>query len=313
MRVWFILLGVCYCCALFGQDRHAERSLRKAGKGKPIEKVRTRYLEEVRSVSYRQYADSVFPNEALLRLKNLESVFVVGRTWEQQRKRIGVPPIRLRIDTVKLKELAHLKYVSLSGFNLSVPPEGLASIAGLQGLEIFQCMLDSLPKDVGRMRYLRALALRVNYLGSLPPEIAELDSLRSIDLNNDHFREVPLELTGCASLERIYLSNDESGHMDREGAEREFFTIGFDWPFPLCANHIDWRTDEPQLSVLLEGPKLEYIRLHARDRRDQKAARAKLGSKKIRFRSPSFLDSAPDPSVPYDPDQRKCICARRGH
>ncbi|MEO8590818.1 MAG: hypothetical protein ABI432_15690 [Flavobacteriales bacterium] len=322
MRALFVL-GILLCCAFCSeaQDRHAEKALRKAMKGKPIERVKARNWERQRSVVCLDYTDTVFPNEALLRLKNIESVHMRGLTYERKRKVFAVPPIRLRIDTVKLKQLTCLKYVSLSGFDLRIPPEGLSVITDLEGLDLTLCHLESMPKDIGRMRKLRALVLRLNYLSDLPQEMAELDSLRSIDMVNNHFRHLPTALAGCASLERIYLSNDEIGDR-KDGYEQEWAKISFDWPFPLCANHIDWRASAPELKALLDLPRLEFIRLHARLCKDQKIAREELGSSKIHFRKPFYcpdrfwgrvMSGPPDPPTPYDPGQRKCTCARMGH
>ncbi len=322
MRGLLIFLGLWCCCGAIAQDKRAERNLRKARNGKAIEQVKPRKWEKVRAVTCLQYTDSVFPNEALLRLKNVESIYLWGRTWKRERKYIPLPPIPLRIDTVALKRLPHLKYVSLRCFDLRKPPTGLSSITGLEGLEMNVCLLDSLPDDIGRMRNLRALDLRLNYLKDLPPEIAELDSLRSINLVNNHFRRVPVELAGCVSLERIYLSNDETGHGIDHGYEPEYQLVNWDWDFPLCSNHIDWRGQLPALRALLDLPRLEYIRLHARGCKEQKAAQAELASEKIRFSKPMLgcpdrwlgrlMAGSPTPP-PYAPDAKDCTCAGMGY
>lgn len=318
-RTWFLLLGLCCVLSVVGQDKRAEKRLRKAGGTEYYHSMKERKWEKVRAVTYIHYADSVFPNDELLRLKNIESVNVWGRTWKRDHKYTSLPPIRLRIDTVKLKQLPHLKYVSLWRFDLSVPPEGFSALTGLEGLDMSACHLDSLPKDIGRMRNLRALVLRLNYLKQLPPGIADLDSLRSIDLVNNHFREVPIVLAGCASLERIHLDNGETGHGMHDGYELEYSGPAYDWPFPLCANHIMWRQSKPGLSALLNLPHLDYIRLHAQGCKQQKIAQAEFGSGKIRFRKPlecpdrwfgrAMAGRSREP-LPNDPEQRNCTCAR---
>jgi hypothetical protein len=321
MRLWLVIfaLGFMDQCTQ-GQDRSTEKVLRQSLHAKDIQHVKKRQWERVRTVTYHDYADSVFPNEALLRLKNLEAVSVWGRTMVRERRMVAVPPIVLRVDTVKLKELPRLKHVSLSCFDMRFPPEGLSAIAELEGLSLSICHLERLPKDIGRMRSLRALDLRVNYLDSLPPEIADLDSLRSIDLVNNHFRRVPMTLAGCASLERIHLQNDEGGHADY-GIEKEWVTTSFNWPFPVCANHIDWRASRAELEILLQQPQLEFIRLHARDCRGERIAQLELDSKKIQFRKPfecpdrlvgRLISAAPKAPMPLDMDQRKCICTGLG-
>ena len=153
-----------------------------------------------RKVEVYNYSDSVFPNKELLKLKNVENICL----------RASMPPIKrlmdnrsikrlkdirpnmgdstyafskIRIDTIALKQLTHLKYLTIVGFDFDRCLKDIFVVKNLAGLAINFCSISFIPKEIAQLNNLEILDLRLNDINSLPQEINQLDNLKVFDFS----------------------------------------------------------------------------------------------------------------------------------
>ncbi|HRH36727.1 MAG TPA: hypothetical protein PK760_00185 [Flavobacteriales bacterium] len=296
MRFVCIALVFMAVTLSWGQRPVVLKQMRKAAHyEKRIERMEKRDPACVTMLNYFDYEDEVFPNERILKFPNLESVVLIGRPMRTYKRDSIKTAVALRIDTQRVKELQHLKYLTLAQFNLSTFPQEIYAMSNLQGLSIETCLVDSLPPGIHKLSRLKVLHLNLNYLHALPDDFASLDSLEDLGLANNHFRVIPNALSSMKAIANINLGNSNTGHQ-QSGTEEEWATGSYVWPFPVCANHISWEDDSLILRRLLESPSLQQLELHARQCGDKEVSLRVIGAqalwRKVRWEKPY---TCPDP------------------
>lgn len=219
--------------------------------GKPLSKAIKDPLNAV-FVEEDNYTDSVFPNAAICQLKNVEHLIIKGRFCRQKKTDSLLAPLKIRIDTVALKQLKQLQYLEFSTFDFHEFPKEICAITQLKGLAIALCFVDSLPPEIARLKNLEILQVRLNNLTSLPASLATMDNLSEIDLANNRFVTIPQVLLKMKNLHSVIFSNVES---DRE------YVCDYHWPFLIHINTIDYAGEIETLDSLLRLPGFEKIHL----------------------------------------------------
>lgn len=210
-----------------------------------------KHAEEVRSLWYTNYPDTVFPNATLLNFPHLESLTIIGPMVRARKKAPEYPPTRLQIDTVALEHLPDLKYLWLSQFDLRSMPDGLFSLSNLEGLAFNYCVMDSIPSAIGELKNLKALLIGSTQIDSLPETITALPHLETLILWQCHFTSIPDQLERMPNLRRLRLDNP--WHLG-EGPKGTW-----NWPFPSCANHIDYEREIGKFRALLSREQLQHV------------------------------------------------------
>ncbi|MBI4946758.1 MAG: leucine-rich repeat domain-containing protein [Bacteroidetes bacterium] len=229
------------------------------------------------------YSDSVFPNAQLLKLKNVENIKLTGYwpRYKDIRKARNVKVFvkdsivifpKIRIDTVALRQLDHLKYLRFDGFDFDDFPKGLCVLKKLKALSISLCSIDTIPSEIENMTNLEVLDLRCNNIKSLPEEIIKLDSLKILDLTNNLFTKIPSVLLSMHKLEEINLANIEFGHED---------TIAINWPFVLHVNKINYFQETETFINLLHLKELKAVLIYLQNREDKEKLKSIIRDKKL--------------------------------
>lgn len=244
--VIFVFISFCS----IGQERNAVKELYHPRSPKTLKQA-LRHSSKAKSVQViYAYSDSIFPSEQMLALKNVENIsvfrpyFSTRARKKAKRGEVTLKPYpTVRIDTIALKQLSHLKYLQFVNVDFENFPIGICCLRQLKGLAIALSSVDTIPKELGKMTNLIALGLSLNNIRFLPKEIMKLDSLRYLDLANNAFETIPSELLQMQNLETIDLSNKEQSFED---------TLGINWPIVIHTNKITYL---PNLNVSIDPNK----------------------------------------------------------
>ncbi len=76
-------------------------------------------------------------------------------------------------------------------------------------LDLKNLGLNSIPREIGQLKFLRVLKLTSNNLITLPFEISHLSNLRQLYLGNNKFATLPLHLKNLNSLQELYAFNNQ--------------------------------------------------------------------------------------------------------
>lgn len=205
--------------------------------------------EDIKYISINYYKDSVFPNDQICKLKNIEGIAIHGG-HPSKRKNI-IEPHKLIIDTNRLKQLPNLKYLYISFLDLSQVPVELCYFKQLKGLAMEVSFIDSLPNEISKLENLEILTLRINYLSFLPKSLPKLKNLKVLNLTNNRFRAIPAELCLMENLAKIDLGNTEGLSEQKQ--------IDSSWPYPFMVNYIDILAQKKEFTRIITSTNLKEI------------------------------------------------------
>lgn len=232
-----------------------------------------------KNVNIDHYSDSIFPNAELSKLKNVENLCL--RSLIHYSKKYAkenpdsdslFPFPKIRIDTTALKQLSHLKYLTVAGFDFSYFVNNIGALKGLVGLAINIGTIDSLPKEIGQFKNLVVLDLRLNNINSLPKEILQLNSLKYLNLANNSFTTIPVELLSIKNLEEVNLTNAEM--QSERGAE-------FSWPFVIHLNKIDYSKEIELLTSFIKLQNVKHIFISHQTTEEKNRIKSKVTDKNL--------------------------------
>lgn len=194
-----ILLSTLTSCSHFNDPFSFKTSSRIY---EPKQALRTK-SEKVKALTLRNYTDSIFPNENILKFKNLESIYVFGS------EKINSPFTKLQIDTNNLKKLTELNHLSFAYIDFKEFPKELLIFNNLKALELGLTNINKLPNDLNKLEKLEFLCLRLNNLETLPNSIVLMNNLKVLDLGNNLFEKLPEILIQPNNLKYINFANPE--------------------------------------------------------------------------------------------------------
>src|ERR1017187_4240892 len=179
----------------FSQNNHSEKEMYQFPKHPTLQKaLKKKHPEKVKYIHIEEYDDSIFPNNDILKFKNVEHIIVYGKQRLRKTKCDTLQKLtNIRIDKNKLSQLTNLKYLQFAYIYFGGFPVELCFLKQLKGLSISFCFIDSIPKEITNLKSLEVLELRLNNIKFLPKEIATLNNLLILDLTNNSITKLPEE------------------------------------------------------------------------------------------------------------------------
>ena len=94
------------------------------------------------------------------------------------------------------------------------PCFSMAPLGGIEGLNLSNLRLGTIPKSIARLKSLKVLRLHGNLLTELPPWLAELNSLRRLYLADNMLQELPVVIPQMTNLEVLALNLNDLQNLD---------------------------------------------------------------------------------------------------
>lgn len=114
----------------------------------------------------------------------------------------------------------HIKYLDLSHNMISVIPEEITLLKGLEYFEVSNNHLSELPENIGLLSNLKYIDVHQNKLKCLPDSIGSLKNLKELNIRNNELRQLPASIGSLYNLLDIY-----AGHNRLENLPEELFNI----------------------------------------------------------------------------------------
>lgn len=238
-------------CVTSKQSESIKFANSKFPKAIAISKALHKNHDKINSIIIYDYTDSIFPNDDLLKFNNLSKLQVYGHI-SLYKANPSARPIKLRFDTLKIKQLKNLKYIRLHDFDFEEFPEGLLRLNELKVLCIINSGIKYLPNNINKLCNLEILELRLNNINSLPSSIKLMDSLKVLDIANNDFRVIPQILYDVTNLQYIVLSNPEGpAYLPLKKSTGIYFGN--------TNNVINYRDENNNLNKIFENPQIKRI------------------------------------------------------
>ena len=109
---------------------------------------------------------------------------------------------------IGLADLPHLRYLDLTGNELTELPACVTGFTGLVWLGLNFNRLKILPEDLGALVHLQRLCLRGNALTELPVSIGNLRALEELDLTGGKLAQLPSAMARLDALEHLALEEE---------------------------------------------------------------------------------------------------------
>lgn len=242
----------------------------KHKKAKSIEKaLKSKNYEEIKEIRIDYYTDSIFPNDDILKFKNVEMLIVMGPMQTKKGFPNITKPIKLKVDGKKLALLKNLKYLDLALFDLKVFPKEIFTLTQLKELTLYCNFINQIPPEIGNLKNLEMLVIMFQNIHSLPKEIASLEKLELLELNNNLFTELPLELKDLKSIKKIVIDNNHGA--------KSYFPF-FNQALVAQTNRIKHNTQIERLKQILEIKTLEKLHITGNDKYIKLAIEKKIDS-----------------------------------
>jgi len=171
-----------------------------------IESIKYKSKNEILGGYIINYSDSIFPNQEILKYKKLMLLDLVYTKYPDLSNNCINRNPKIVIDTVKLKELKHLKRLSFDGHPFDGFPKELYLLDSLKSLSIIRSNLKEIPNDIWRFKNIVELDLMANCINDISCNISMLQNLKSLKLNNNRFTYVPECLKDIPNIESIDFS-----------------------------------------------------------------------------------------------------------
>ncbi len=105
-----------------------------------------------------------------------------------------------------LKDMIEL---NLEDCHLSTLPKEIKYFLGLQNLHLYNNQLMTIPSEIGLLTQLQRLVIINNKLKDLPIEISSLTHLEHLYLNDNQFSEIPSHICSLNQLQELDFSNNQ--------------------------------------------------------------------------------------------------------
>ncbi len=133
--------------------------------------------------------------------------YMGDRSPEQLRKRtiLNLSSNRLTILPESLSKLTGLEQLGLDNNRLTTLPECVGKLTSLQQLVLSSNRLTTLPESVGKLTSLQQLGLNKNQLTSMPEWIGDLTALQLLVLSSNRLTTLPESMGKLTTLQGLYL------------------------------------------------------------------------------------------------------------
>lgn len=245
MRIHLLIVFLLFCLCSSGQDVKLDKQFWRTEYSKTLKKA-LKNPKEAKYVFIQDYSDSIFPNDEVMQLVNVEHIVVFAKTNRYVKDSASfTKPIELRINLNKLKLLSKVKYLRFSEFNFENFPLELCDLTNLEMLNLSYCNIKSLPEEISNLRNLKALILRLDNIKELPSSFGSLKQLIYLDLTNNSFRSFPRVFEQMDGLRFVGLSNLEQSY---PLASSRYWNLSFS----MYVNRINYLTEISELKITLE-------------------------------------------------------------
>lgn len=228
--------------------------------------------EKVNSLNIFNYSDTIFPNEDILRYKNIKHIVVYARPMRLKKTDALSSPVKVKFDTLGLNQLKNLESLNLCQFDFSTFPKEIFVLQNLRKLDIGICFIKEIPPEIKKLSKLNELRLRLNEIKTLPDEIQELNSLKILDLANNSLMKIPENILLNKNIEKINLANSES---------YKPYNIGWYFPLEINLNKISFSNEFELLKEILKSNNIKDLRIFVKDCDEQKDIKSKISDKKL--------------------------------
>ena len=106
-------------------------------------------------------------------------------------------------------DLSGVEILNLTDCHLSVLPKEIGQLVQLKTLVLTGNQLTKLPKEIGRLTQLNMLFLEHNQLTELPQEFSQLTTLITLHLEHNQLKTLPEELWSFTALNMLFLQNNQ--------------------------------------------------------------------------------------------------------
>ncbi len=268
--ILFLLLQFGIAQSVEGQVADVEKILFKNNNRKNLKWADKQNPDEVKILYIKDYDDEIFPNEEILKYKNIEHIYVAARPLLIHVNDSMREPLKIVIDTVRLASLSNLSYLRMEQFDFRSFPTELTIVRSLIGLALNNCLIERLPTEINRFTQLEGLFLRQNRLSSIP-RLSMLKRLKVLDLCNNSIEIVP-DLSENKALEEVYLAN-------LNGLRESPYT--WTWPVKLNVNMVDYQQQITALVNLLKLPRILKLHLYSSKPSDKRDIKSAIGDKTL--------------------------------
>ncbi|MBT4594779.1 hypothetical protein HOD08_02790 [bacterium] len=111
------------------------------------------------------------------------------------------------------KEAVRLVQLDCSNLEIEELPQCIGSLVNLRILKLKRNRLQSLPKEIGNLKFLGHLNLSYNQLEELPCEVGRLENLIGLNVKNNKLETVPEEIGGLRLMALLNLANNNISHL----------------------------------------------------------------------------------------------------
>ncbi|XP_078659759.1 uncharacterized protein LOC144904619 isoform X2 [Branchiostoma floridae x Branchiostoma belcheri] len=120
-----------------------------------------------------------------------------------------------------MKQLVHLKYLTLSDCKLKSFPNNLTLLATIETLDVSKNVLTTLPSEVSGLKRLKVLILNDNVFESIPETVKSLARLDRLEMKRNKLnnRQGDLRLNAPSKLKILDLTDNCSLHLLPDGVE----------------------------------------------------------------------------------------------
>lgn len=274
MKKALIIILVSFHIISIGQTKNDTKKYHKQHNPIELKKANKKNHDKVTSLIILNYTDSIFPNNELMKFKNIEYLSVYGRELKKTKHdTIELDVLKIQIDSTKLNYFKNLKYLEFVNFDFTSFPIEICSLNSLVSLSIALSFVEKIPNEISNLKSLEVLTLRLNNISTIPTEISKMDNLISLDLCNNHINKLPIEILEIKKLEKVIFSNYES-------IKKDF--IGYKWSFYTSVNKINYLEDIEILERILKKENIKQLGINIQNRTEKKKILLKLSDNKLK-------------------------------
>ncbi|MBS0290513.1 MAG: leucine-rich repeat domain-containing protein [Proteobacteria bacterium] len=106
-------------------------------------------------------------------------------------------------------KLSALQWLSIAHNNLSSLPESIGQLSVLEGLHIQSNNFSSLPEAIGQLSMLKQLCIQCNRLSSLPNFIGRLSALQELHIQHNCLSFLPESIGQLNELQLLHVNNNQ--------------------------------------------------------------------------------------------------------
>ncbi|MBS0615848.1 MAG: leucine-rich repeat domain-containing protein [Verrucomicrobia bacterium] len=109
----------------------------------------------------------------------------------------------------RLKELSHLRELSIQGGSFLMVPEEICDLPCLEKLDVSSNQLTALPSNIGYLTRLKWLDATKNHVADLPASLGNCLSLETLHLSWNQLQKIPDEIWKLPNLRSLWCGNNQ--------------------------------------------------------------------------------------------------------